>query len=165
MVTKAGLDLDARRFKRLCHVLAWTTWLAVAGLAAALTIPLALGVGRPLLVFAAAWSSAPFYMLGLWILGALFNDISKESVGMAAVSRALRGVGLAMAAGAMMSVLGSPLLLLWAGASLSLARFDIPALAAGLTGGALIALSSLLAKAAALEARAAALQAELDSFI
>ena len=121
------------------------------------------------------WSPAILYLYAIWALHRAFAVIGGGSLFADAIARGCSRAGLALACGAVLSAIvvpnalrlihgpggpgqGSPALL-------GLVRPDLAYLAVGVVGLALLLLGRLLARAAAVQARSAALEDELGGFV
>lgn len=104
---------------------------------------------------------AIFYLCALWAVRRVFGELTRaEPVFRPALERGLREVGSSLAWGAGTEVLGAPMLLRYVDGERggAVAHYIPAAIAIGVVGLALVLLSRLIG-------RGAALQDELDSFI
>ena len=118
-------------------------------------------------------SPALFYLWALWSLRAMFKALSTSGAsvsafGSPAVAGSLARVGWALLAGSVATVLVSPVVLEMVErphAMSAFAAIDIPAATLGVVGLALVAVSSMLRRAAELEREVADLETVLEDFI
>ncbi len=171
------LSPDLLRFRRQNRLFALGAGLVLAGMAAIIALLLfamtrqspeeRLVIGSRL---ALTWSPALFYLWALWTLRGMFAGLARGGPGLQGeiVARALNRVGWALTLGSAAAVLVSPYVLAQTQRPHAMATFaavDVPAATLGVVGLALIAVSAMLRRAAALEAEAADLKTVLKDFI
>lgn len=176
-MTGPARDAELVGFQRRNRLFAILTTVVLVGLAAIIGVLLfamtlqsdaqRLEIGGKL---ALTWSPALFYLWALWTLRGMFATLSRggPSLRGEVVARALNRVGWALALGSFFTVLVSPYVLEMIERPHAMAAFaaiDVPAATLGVVGLALIAVSSMLRRAAALEAETADLKTVLEDFI
>lgn len=172
MTSKEILAAEAKTFQqrnRLFHGAA-TIVIAVLVIFIALQIFVQLrsgGTTRAAIVLTLSWAPALAYLWGLWAIRGMFADLSRKGFAFHdVVSRALTQLGVALVLGAVVAVAALPVLISLGSRILGqFAIFAAPQLTIAVVGLALLALASMIRRAAQLEARAAALRAVLDDFI
>ncbi len=172
MTTKEALAAEAQTFKARNRLFYWATTLVVAILllVAALQIFVQLrggGTSRAATILALSWAPSIIYLWGLWSVRGMFAALSRKGfVFHDVVSSALTRLGAALVLGAAVALAALPLLISLGSRVLGqFAIFIAPPLAIGIVGLVLIAVASMIRRAAHLEAKAASLRAVLDDFI
>lgn len=174
MTSAARLEADQVSFRKRIRQFYWLATLALmaAMMVVALTVIVVVLKGTTMRVttlqqLALAWAPAVFYVWALWAVQGLFSALSKKGfVFHDVIARALTRIGWALALGAAVSIAAMPFVVsLGAPIVGRFAIFNAPALTLGVVGLALIAIASMIRRAAQVEAKAASLQAVLNDFI
>ncbi len=174
MVSTATLEAEQLQFRKRNRQFYWLATLALiaAMMVVALTIIVVVLKGATMRTvtlqqLALAWAPAVFYVWALWAVRGLFAALSKKGFAFHdVIARALTHIGWSLTLGTLVSILAMPFVI-----SLGppiVGRFAIlnaPALTLGVVGLALIAIASMIRRAAQVEAKAASLQAVLNDFI
>jgi hypothetical protein len=123
----------------------------------------------------AATLAAGFYLWALWSVRQVFHTVAEGALFGPAIAAGVQRVGLALACGSLVSLVGDPNLRRWAmEAGLLPGRprpfqgvlhYDAAYVAVGVVGLSLMLLGRMLVRAAEAEAQAKALRAELDEFL
>ena len=115
---------------------------------------------------AASWAPAAFYLWGLWGLRGMFKALTAGGPTFEAVAKALTGVGWALLLGAAAGFALTPFATAGGARHMgSFAILSVPSLTLGMVGLAMIAVSRLLTRAAAIEVQNRRLKATLEDFI
>ena len=160
----AKAALSHQRFRRLCRAFGLMGWAAVVVttlliLFQLVLLPVLAKVPASAHVFWVRNLPAIFYLYAVGVMSGAMIALSRGRLVQAVLVRALRRVGVALAAGAVVAIVGVTNLLNWLGLpGGGYAHFDVAALALLLVGGSLILIAKVLDEAVAL-------QAELDQFV
>lgn len=152
--------------KERCRWLRWISLAAATGMAVLLLLPLAVALWRSRDVSGAELAGifvrvlpALFYLYALLAIERSFAALSKGRLLLPVLAGALQRVGAALMAGAATSIiLVYNLLRMIEGGSGGYLHFDVPGIALGVVGAALVPLADLLRRAHAVET-------ELDEII
>ena len=166
-------ETDSDALQKHSRWLLWITTAVFAAIAAvmALTV-IVVAIKFPVMSagflqrLAASWAPALFYLWGLWGLRGMFKALTTGGPTFDAVAKALTRVGWALLLGAAAGFALTPFATAGGVRHMgSFAILSVPSLTLGLVGLALIAVSGLLSRAAAIEAQNRRLKATLEDFI